>query len=108
MKFRIERWDGAGEPTAEGLRDRLRASRCSATEWSDPPGRTYESHTHEQDEVIAIVVGGITFTVADVDYPLSPGDILFLPAGTLHAAQAHATQGATYLIGTRASKKGAP
>jgi quercetin dioxygenase-like cupin family protein len=75
-------------------------------EWSDPPGRAYEPHTHEHDEVIALLRGAITFDIGGVDYPLAPGDILFLPAGTLHAAQAHPAEGAAYLMGSRAAAKG--
>ena len=101
MKLRVVRWDGTGAPTAETLRERLGAAHCSALEWSDPPGRVYEPHAHDHDEVIALVRGGITFGIADVDYPLAPGDILYLPAGTVHAARAHPAEGATCLIGSR-------
>jgi quercetin dioxygenase-like cupin family protein len=101
VKLRVARWEGAGAPTAEGLRARLRAARCAAAEWADPPGRAYEPHAHEHDELIALVRGGITFEIAEVEYPLAPGDILYLPAGTVHAAHAHPAEGATYLIGTR-------
>ena len=101
MKLRVARWEGPGAPTPEALRERLRAARCSAVEWSDPPGRAYEPHTHDHDEVIALVRGGITFDIDGADYPLAPGDVLFLPAGTVHAAQAHPAEGATYLFGTR-------
>jgi len=107
VKLRVVRWEGDGAPTADDLRARLRAARCSGVEWSDPPGRAYESHAHDHDEVIALVRGRITFEIAEVDYPLAPGDILYLPAGTLHAAQAHPAEGATYLIGTRTPAQGA-
>ncbi len=106
MKLRVARWEGAAAPTAEALRERLRAARCAAVEWSDPPGRAYEPHTHDHDEVIALLRGGITFDIAGVDYPLAPGDVLFLPAGTLHAAQAHPAEGANYLIGSREAARG--
>ena len=108
MKMRVARWEGPEAPTAEALKERLRAARCATVEWSDPPGRTYDPHAHEHDEVIALLGGGITFDIGGVDYPLAPGDILFLPAGTLHAAQAHLGEGATYLIGSRAKAKGKP
>ena len=108
MKLRVVRWERGTPPTAEVLRERLRAARCSAVEWSDPPGRSYEAHAHDHDEVIALVRGGITFEIAEVDYPLSPGDILYLPAGTVHAAQAHSGEGATYLIGSRGAARGKP
>lgn len=101
VRLRVVRWEGGGPPTVEVLRERLRAARCSAVEWTDPPGRAHEPHAHAGDEVIALVKGGIIFEIAEVDYPLSPGDMLYLPAGTLHAAQAHPTEGATYLIGSR-------
>lgn len=105
MKFRVVRWEGAGAPSAEDLRERLRAARCSAVEWSDPPGRVYEAHAHDHDEVIALVRGRITFEIAEADYPLAPGDILYLPAGTVHAAHAHPAEGATYLMGSRSAAK---
>lgn len=101
------RWEGAATPTAEALRDRLKAVRCAAVEWTDPPGRAHETHAHGRDEIIALLRGGITFEIAGVDYPLAPGDILYLPAGTVHTAQAHAAQGATYLIGSRGATEGA-
>lgn len=105
MKFRVVRWEGAA-PTPEALRERLRAARCTAVEWSDPPGHTDEAHAHDHDEAIALVCGGITFEIGGVEYPLSPGDILFLPAGTVHAAQADGARGATYLIGSRKGGRG--
>ncbi len=108
MKLRVVRWEGAGAPTAEALRDRLKAARCAAVEWSDPPGRAYEAHAHDHDEVIALVRGGITFEIAEADYPLAPGDILYLPAGTAYAALAHPAEGATYLIGSRGAARGNP
>lgn len=102
----MERWDDAAAPTAEALRERLRVLRCAAAEWADPPGGAHEPHAHERDEVIALVRGGITITIGDVDYPLVPGDILYLPAGTVHATQAHPGQGASYLVGSRTTQKG--
>lgn len=107
MKLRVVRWEGAGAPTGEALRERLRAARYSAVEWSDPPGRAYEAHAHDRDEVIALMRGGMTFEIAEVDYPLAPGDILYLPAGTVHAARAHPGEGATYLTGSRSAARGA-
>lgn len=107
MKLRVVRWEGDGAPTAEDLRARLKAARCAAAEWSDPPGHAHGAHAHDRDEVIALVRGGITFEIAEVDYPLTPGDILYLPAGTVHAAQAHPVEGATYLIGSRGPARGA-
>lgn len=106
MKFRVVRWEGGAAPTAEALRERLKAARCSAAAWTDPPGRAYAPHAHEHDEVIALLRGGITFDIAGVDYPLGPGDILYLPAGTVHGAQAHAAHGAAYFIGSRAAPRG--
>jgi quercetin dioxygenase-like cupin family protein len=95
-------WDGDRPPTEAELRTRLAADGFHALLWTDAPGAHYQPHTHAEDESLWVLAGEITFEVGGLTYRLQSGDRLQLPAGTLHAATA-GSDGATYLIGERAS-----
>lgn len=52
-----------------------------------PPGLSHELHVHEHsDEVIYVLSGRGKATVGDeADRPVSPGDVLYIPAGIWHS-----------------------
>lgn len=72
------------EPT--GLMERLRAEADGCYSWSNGPGDVYASHTHSYEKVLYCVTGSITFTLADRELQLRPGDRMVLPPGTVHGA----------------------
>jgi quercetin dioxygenase-like cupin family protein len=99
--LRVERWSEDGTPDAGELRRRLRADGYDAFEWSDPPGRTYAPHAHDDDQSHWIIGGRLALFVEGEEYVLGPGDRDYLPAGTVHAARVVGDEPVVYLIGSR-------
>lgn len=48
------------------------------------PGGVDMQGTHAQDEVYAVVAGRGIVRLGDVDHPVEPGSIIFVPAGLAH------------------------
>ncbi len=100
MKLELLRWSGDSSPVEADLRAGLEAEGYEVLTWSDPPGKSYEPHSHEHDESLWLVDGEMTFTIAGQRYALHAGDRLLLPRGTVHTAVAGG-DGASYLVGQR-------
>ncbi|WP_167528916.1 cupin domain-containing protein [Bradyrhizobium macuxiense] len=67
------------------------------------PGKAFGQHTHPGEEIIYVLAGTLQY---DVDgrppATLKAGDVLFIPAGTIHAAKnvgnVTASELATYIV----------
>ena len=67
------------------------------------PGVTAPAHTHPGEEIIYLLEGSLEYTVAGKPpVTLKAGDVLFIPAGTIHAAKNAgsdtASELATYIV----------
>jgi quercetin dioxygenase-like cupin family protein len=67
------------------------------------PGTTAPRHTHPGEEIIYVLEGTWEYTVeGKPPVTLKAGDVLFVPAGTIHAARnvgaGRATELATYIV----------
>jgi oxalate decarboxylase/phosphoglucose isomerase-like protein (cupin superfamily) len=50
------------------------------------PGQGHAPHLHEQaDELIYVISGSGTQTVADEEFPVAEGDTVYIPMGTVHS-----------------------
>jgi len=50
------------------------------------PTKGHDRHNHpESDEVLFIMEGEGVQTVADAEFPVGPGDSIFIPMGTMHS-----------------------
>ena len=65
------------------------------------PGTVFPPHEHAQDKCDAVLSGVLRVTVGAETYDLGPGDRLFLPAGTRHAAEVVGSTAVLSLDGTR-------
>lgn len=83
------------------LEAQLRRQGYSLFSWEDRPGAYYSPHSHEHDEFIVVLSGSIKFTIAGRDYLLEPGDMLTLPAETVHSAVNDEHSSCRYYICTR-------
>ena len=102
MSVRVERWAEAGRPDGLTLRERMESEGYSVFQWSDPPGRTYEEHTHAEDQSHWVLTGAITISVVGGDeYTLRAGDRDFLPARTPHTARVEGREPCVYLMGAK-------
>ena len=66
----------------------------------DAPGKVHHFHTHPVDEILVIIKGALKFWCEDGMRIVGPGDIVKLPAGTLHQSEA-LEGGAIYTIAMR-------
>jgi len=67
------------------------------------PGAAFPTHTHPGEEIIYVLKGAIEYRVEDKPaVTLNAGDVLFVPAGTAHAAKnvgsESASELATYIV----------
>jgi len=66
------------------------------------PGTTAPRHTHPGEEVIYVLEGTWEYTVEGKPVTLKAGDVLFIPAGTIHsvrnAGTGRAAELATYIV----------
>jgi quercetin dioxygenase-like cupin family protein len=66
----------------------------------DAAGKVHHFHTHPVDEILVIIKGALKFEWEGKSRIVRPGDIIKLPAGTLHQSEA-LEGGAIYAIATR-------
>ena len=65
------------------------------------PGTVFSPHEHGEDKCDAVIEGTLRLTVDGAAYDLGPGDRLYLPAGTRHAAEVVGKATVLSLDGTR-------
>jgi quercetin dioxygenase-like cupin family protein len=65
-------------------------------------GAAFPRHTHPGEEVINVLEGTLEYEVDGKTVTLKAGDVLFIPAGTIHAAKnvgsVNAAELATYIV----------
>jgi quercetin dioxygenase-like cupin family protein len=71
------------------------------------PGASFPRHTHPGEEIIYVLTGTLEYEVAGKPVTLKGGDVLFVPAGTVHAARNVGTTPAAELA-TYVLEKGKP
>ena len=87
-EVRLERWTAA-----DGLLSEKRMMRLLEFEGYDVlvytyrPGTVFPEHEHTQAKCDAVLAGTLRVTVLEKAWDLGPGDRLYLPAGTRHAAE---------------------
>jgi quercetin dioxygenase-like cupin family protein len=67
------------------------------------PGVAFGRHTHPGEEIIYVLAGSLEYQVeGKPPVTLTTGDVLFIPAGTIHAAKnvgsVTASELATYIV----------
>ena len=65
-------------------------------------GQTFPNHTHPGEEMIYVLEGTWEYVIAGKRVTAKPGDVLFVPAGTIHSAKnvgsGNAAELATYVV----------
>jgi quercetin dioxygenase-like cupin family protein len=64
----------------------MRAMGRPVVEWSNAPGYTYATHSHQYTKVLCCLEGSIVFHLADRDVALAPGDRTVVEPGAPHSA----------------------
>jgi quercetin dioxygenase-like cupin family protein len=85
---KVTRHAGDLPPTESEIRALLAQEGLRPYQWSNGPGDTYNTHSHDYNKVIYVVSGSITFGLPDSasSVHLNRGDRLDLPAGVRHDA----------------------
>ena len=72
------------------------------------PGAAFPNHTHPGEEIIYVIEGTLEYQVeGKPPVTLKAGDVLFIPAGTIHAAK-NAGSGKAAELATYIVEKGKP
>lgn len=51
------------------------------------PGSSFPRHTHPGEEIIYVIAGSLEYEIDGKPVKVKAGDVLFVPAGTVHAAK---------------------
>lgn len=88
MDAEVTRWQGSEPPDAEALRAAMAREPYTFATWSNGPGDTYATHSHDYDKLLVCLRGSIIFTLPATGerLALAAGDHLLLPAQTAHGA----------------------
>ena len=66
------------------------------------PGQTFPNHTHPGEEIIYVIEGTWEYVIGGKPVKVKAGDVLFVPAGTIHSAKnagaGNAAELATYVV----------
>ena len=66
------------------------------------PGYVAPSHTHPGEEIIYVLEGTLEYQIGGKAVTVKPGDVLFVPAGTVHSAKnigsTNGAELATYVV----------
>jgi quercetin dioxygenase-like cupin family protein len=86
--MRIEHWDESwGGLSEENMKRRLEAEGYRVIRYDYPPGTRFPDHTHPFDKKDAVLSGQFLIRALGQEFLLGPGDMLEVPAGTLHSAE---------------------
>jgi quercetin dioxygenase-like cupin family protein len=86
--MRVEHWNETwGELNEQNMRQRLESEGYSVARYDYPPGTYFPDHTHQFDKKDAVLRGRFLIRAQGSEFLLGPGDMLFVPAGTVHSAK---------------------
>lgn len=102
MAVRVEHWSAEWGPLSEGaMRKRLEAEGYSVSRYIYPPGTCFSAHTHEVDKKDTVLRGRLKIGAEGKEVVLGPGDMIEIPAGTVHTAEVVGEEAVVSLDATR-------
>jgi quercetin dioxygenase-like cupin family protein len=103
MPVRVEHWQAAWGPLNEpAMRKRLEAEGYSVSCYTYPPGTYFSEHTHTVDKKDTVLRGRLKISAEGREVVLEAGDIIEIPAGTVHTAEVVGEEAVVSLDATRA------
>lgn len=84
-----------GTHVMEAFDERLRRAvvhgqQLTVTRYSFSPGGRFPHHRHEQEQVAFVIDGEITFLVEGRPYTVTTDEVIIIPSGVPHSAEAGA------------------
>lgn len=84
----VERWNKAwGEINEENMRKVLKSKGYSVMRYVYPPGTYFPDHVHGFDKIDSVLKGRFKLESKGKSVILEAGDMLYVPAGTIHNAE---------------------
>ena len=100
--MRLEKWDSEDGPlTEKRLMGLMEREGYEVAVFAYREGTVFPEHQHAQDKCDAVIEGRLRVTVGAEAFDLEAGDRLYLPAGTLHAAEVIGRRTVVSLDGTK-------
>ena len=105
MAVRVEHWQEEWGPLGEAaMRKRLEAEGYSVSRYTYPPGTSFSAHTHEVDKKDTVLRGRLKIGAEGKEVVLGPGDMIEIPAGTVHTAEVVGEETVVSLDATRSRR----
>ena len=102
MAVRVEHWQKDWGPLSEAaMRKRLEGEGYSVSRYTYPPGTYFSAHTHEVDKKDTVLRGRFKIEAEGKEIVLEPGDMIEIPAGTVHTAEVVGSEAVVSLDATR-------
>lgn len=84
----IESWSSSwGELNESNMRKKLEQEGFSVITYTYSPGTYFPEHSHSVDKKDTVLSGKFRMTALGSEFVLGPGDMLLVPAGTIHTAE---------------------
>lgn len=85
----LERWDAArwGSLSERSLRRKLEEEGYDVASYTYPPGTFFPDHRHGVDKKDAVLSGRFRIRMGGKAVVLEAGDVIEVPAGTVHSAE---------------------
>jgi quercetin dioxygenase-like cupin family protein len=85
----VEKWDETkwGPLTEANMRKKLEAEGYSVAKYTYPPGTYFPDHTHSFDKKDTVLRGRFRLRLLGQEVILEPGDMIAVPANTIHNAE---------------------
>lgn len=107
MPVRVEHWQKEWGPLSEAaMRRRLEAEGYSVSRYVYSPGTQFPEHTHGVDKKDTVLRGRLKIGAEGKEVVLEPGDMIEIPAGTVHTAEVVGNEAVTSLDATRPPARG--
>ena len=102
MPVRIETWNAAwGALSEAAMRRRLEQEGYTVSRYVYPPGTCFDDHTHPVDKKDTVLAGRLRIIAQGEEFVLGAGDMIEIPAGTLHNAAVVGSEAVVSLDATR-------
>lgn len=85
---RLESWtEDDGPMTEKRVMGLLEREGYEVSVYAYREGTVFDEHEHAQDKCDAVIEGFFRIRIGDDVFDMKPGDRLYIPAGTRHAAE---------------------
>ncbi|ESO97312.1 hypothetical protein LOTGIDRAFT_114913 [Lottia gigantea] len=102
-EIKIERWNEEvdGEMNDRNMQKKLKLQGYNFIKYTFSPGTDFPDHTHSMSKKDSIISGEFEFTMYGQTKVLKPGDMVDVPANTVHNARVIGSKSVTFFDATK-------